>query len=148
MDLKVDLSLDKLGELQPDGAWVNYPLGVIDQFAKKGTKVEGMDLLYSGNIPNDAGLSSSAPIELVTSVLIHDLLGVKLAMMDMVKLSQDAENQFVGGNCGIMDQFAVGMGKENHALALKCDTTKLGAVPMRLHGHKIVISNTNKWRGL
>jgi len=148
MDLKVDLSLDKLGELQPDGAWVNYPLGVIDQFAKKGTKVEGMDLLYSGNIPNGAGLSSSASIELVTSVLINDLFGGKLAMMDMVKLSQDAENQFVGVNCGIMDQFAVGMGKENHALALKCDTLKWEAVPLKLDGYKIVISNTNKRRGL
>ncbi|HHU58885.1 MAG TPA: galactokinase [Bacteroidales bacterium] len=148
MDLKVDLSLDKLGELQPDGAWVNYPLGVIDQFAKKGTKVEGMDLLYSGNIPNGAGLSSSASIELVTSVLINDLFGGNLAMMDMVKLSQDAENQFVGVNCGIMDQFAVGMGKENHALALKCDTLKWEAVPLKLDGYKIVISNTNKRRGL
>lgn len=148
MDLKVDLSLDKLGELQPDGAWVNYPLGVIDQFAKKGTKVEGMDLLYSGNIPNGAGLSSSASIELVTSVLINDLFGGKLAMMDMVKLSQDAENQFVGVNCGIMDQFAVGMGKENHVLALKCDTLKWEAVPLKLDGYKIVISNTNKRRGL
>lgn len=148
MDLKVDLSLDKLGDLQPDGAWVNYPLGVIDQFAKKGTKVEGMDLLYSGNIPNGAGLSSSASIELVTSVLINDLFGGKLAMMDMVKLSQDAENQFVGVNCGIMDQFAVGMGKENHALALKCDTLKWEAVPLKLDGYKIVISNTNKRRGL
>lgn len=148
MDLKVDLSLDKLGELQPDGAWVNYPLGVIDQFAKKGTKVEGMDLLYSGNIPNGAGLSSSASIELVTSVLINDLFGGKLAMMDMVKLSQDAENQFVGVNCGIMDQFAVGMGKENHALALKCDTLKWEAIPLKLDGYKIVISNTNKRRGL
>ena len=148
MDLKVDLSLDKLGELQPDGAWVNYPLGVIDQFAKKGTKVEGMDLLYSGNIPNGAGLSSSASIELVTSVLINDLFGGKLAMMDMVKLSQDAENQFVGVNCGIMDQFAVGMGKENHALALKCDTLKWEAVPLKLDGYKIVISNTNKRREL
>ncbi|WP_088655020.1 galactokinase [Geofilum rhodophaeum] len=148
MDLKVELTLDKLGELQPDGAWVNYPLGVIDQFAKKGTKVEGMDLLYSGNIPNGAGLSSSASIELVTSVLINDLFGGKLAMMDMVKLSQDAENQFVGVNCGIMDQFAVGMGKENHALALKCDTLKWEAVPLKLDGYKIVISNTNKRRGL
>ncbi|GAO31401.1 galactokinase [Geofilum rubicundum] len=148
LDLSIAIALSDLSIKQPDGAWVNYPLGVVEQFAKKGIEISGLDLLYSGNIPNGAGLSSSASIELVTSVMINDLYEGKLAMMEMVQLSQNAENQFVGVNCGIMDQFAVGMGKANHALALKCDTLKFEEVPLKLDGYKIVISNTNKRRGL
>jgi galactokinase len=148
LSLKSDIPLSLLSKKQPGDAWVNYPLGVMDQFAKLNIPMKGVDLLYSGNIPNGAGLSSSASIELVTSVMINDLFNGGLDMMDLVRLSQMAENQFVGVNCGIMDQFAVGMGKANHALALKCDTLKFTEVPLRLKGYKIVISNTNKRRGL
>lgn len=148
LDLKSEITLNDLSKKQPGDAWVNYPLGVINQFEKLNIQIKGLDLLYSGNIPNGAGLSSSASIELVTSVMINDLFGGGLEMMDMVKLSQRAENQFVGVNCGIMDQFAVGMGKANHALALKCDTLNYDEVPLSLNGYKIVISNTNKRRGL
>ncbi len=145
---RFDVHLSKISVKQAGGAWVNYPLGVIDQFLKLNLSINGMDLLYSGNIPNGAGLSSSASIELVTSVMINSMFEGKLKMMEMVKLSQRAENNFVGVNCGIMDQFAVGMGKANHALALKCDTMEFNEVPLNLKGYKIVISNTNKRRGL
>jgi galactokinase len=148
LDLKIGIPLTDLSKKQEGDAWVNYPLGVIEQFSKAGIHISGLDLLYSGNIPNGAGLSSSASIELVTSVMINDLFNGGLEMMEMVKLSQRAENQFVGVNCGIMDQFAVGMGKANHALALKCDTLKFDEVPLSLDGYKIVVSNTNKRRGL
>lgn len=149
MERKETVALENLSQPLPGDAWMNYPLGVMDQFSKKGIAVkEGLDLFYSGNIPNGAGLSSSASIELVTAVMLNDLFGGNLPMMEMVKLSQNAENQFVGVNCGIMDQFAVGMGKKDHALALKCDTLEWNAVPLKLDGYKIVISNTNKRRGL
>jgi galactokinase len=128
--------------------WVNYPLGVMNQLTAKGIEFQGMELLYSGNIPNGAGLSSSASIEMVTAVAMNDMYGSSLEMMDMVKLSQKAENEFVGVNCGIMDQFASGMGEKDHALALKCDTLEFEAVPIVLEGYKIVIANTNKRRGL
>ncbi|WP_016775665.1 galactokinase [Anaerophaga thermohalophila] len=148
LDRREDVTTDKISQPLEGDAWMNYPLGVMDQFKKKGINVEGLDLLYSGNIPNGAGLSSSASIELVTAVMINDLFGGNLPMMEMVKMSQDAENQFVGVNCGIMDQFAVGMGKKDHALALKCDTLEWSAVPLKLDGYKIIISNSNKRRGL
>ncbi|WP_010419826.1 galactokinase [Anaerophaga thermohalophila] len=148
LDRREDVAPDKIGQPLEGDAWMNYPLGVMDQFKKKGINVEGLDLFYSGNIPNGAGLSSSASIELVTAVMVNDLFGGNLPMMEMVKMSQDAENQFVGVNCGIMDQFAVGMGKKDHALALKCDTLEWHAVPLKLDGYKIIISNTNKRRGL
>jgi galactokinase len=150
IELRKDVPLDELSTpiKGDDDIWMNYPMGVMDQFKKKGIETRGLDLLYSGNIPNGAGLSSSASIELVTSVMVNDLFNGNQPMMEMVKLSQNAENQFVGVNCGIMDQFAVGMGKENHALALKCDTLEWTAVPLKLDGYKIIISNTNKRRGL
>ncbi|MFW5657989.1 MAG: galactokinase [Bacteroidota bacterium] len=128
--------------------WVNYPLGVIDQYLKEGKSLTGFDFLYSGDIPNGAGLSSSASIEMVTAYTIRTIMGFEEDMISLVKLSQRAENQFVGVNCGIMDQFSVGMGKENKAIFLNCDTLEYELVPIVLKNHKIVISNTNKRRGL
>jgi galactokinase len=128
--------------------WVNYPLGVIAQFAKKGFTVKGLELLYSGNIPNGAGLSSSASIELVTAVMINNIFNCGIDMVELVKIGQKAENEFVGMNCGIMDQFAVGMGKANKAIFLNCDTLAYDLVPLELGNYKLVIANTNKQRKL
>lgn len=128
--------------------WINYPLGVIDQFIKEGLSIEGMDFLYSGDIPNGAGLSSSASIEVVTAKAINDMYNIGMSLTDIALLGQRAENQFVGVNCGIMDQFAVANGKENHAIFLNCDTLDYEQVPVKLEGYKLIISNTNKRRGL
>lgn len=128
--------------------WVNYPLGVYDQFAKRKIKLQGADLLYYGNIPNGAGLSSSASVEVATAVMINDHTRANLPMMELVKLSQQAENQFVGVNCGIMDQFAVGFGKKDHALFLDISTMKYELVPLELADYCIIVANTNKRRGL
>lgn len=130
--------------------WANYPKGVLDELIKAWGQAPftGADVLYYGNIPNGAGLSSSASIELVTGVALSKLAGLELEMLNLVKLGQNAENHFVGVNCGIMDQFAVGMGKEGHAIALKCDTLAYDYVPVKIDGYKIVITNTNKRRGL
>jgi galactokinase len=128
--------------------WVNYPLGVISELTIAGARISGMEMLFSGNIPNKSGLSSSASIELVTAVAIDDLLGLGMNRIDLVKIGRAAENRFVGVNCGIMDQFAVGMGKKDHAIFLKCDTLDYELVPIHLDGVKVVIANTNKSRGL
>jgi galactokinase len=128
--------------------WVNYPLGVINQLAKKGCKLGGIEMLYAGNIPNGAGLSSSASIEVVTAYALNEVFKCGIDKIELVKLSQKAENEFVGVNCGIMDQFAVGMGKAEHAIELQCDTLKYELVPVKLGDYKLIISNTNKRRGL
>jgi galactokinase len=128
--------------------WVNYPLGVLNQMINKGFSPEGIDMLFHGDIPNGAGLSSSASIELVTAKAINDLFGLDLDMLQMVKLSQKAENDFVGVNCGIMDQFAVGFGKQDKAIFLNCDTLEHELIPVELKKYKIVIANTNVRRGL
>jgi len=129
-------------------SWINYPVGVLNEFRKIALEIEGVDLLYSGDIPNGAGLSSSASIEMVTAFSMNDLFQFGLDRMTLATLSQKAENLFVGVNCGIMDQFASGMGLKDHALFLNCDTLEHEMVPLRLEGMKIVIANTNKRRGL
>lgn len=129
-------------------AWINYPLGVMNELRKQAMEIEGLEMLFSGDIPNGAGLSSSASIEMVTGTALNDLFGFKIKKMDLVKIGQNAENNFVGVNCGIMDQFAIGMGAENHALFLNCETLEFKRVPLILKGIKIVITNTNLRRGL
>jgi galactokinase len=128
--------------------WINYPMGVMDQFVKRGFKLKGMDMMFSGTIPNGAGLSSSASIEMVTAYALNDIMDNKLDMIDLAKLSQKAENVFVGVKCGIMDQFASGMGKKDHAVFINCKTLEYEMIPFNPGDYKIIISNTNKRRGL
>ncbi len=125
-----------------------YNERVMKEFADRGFNVWGYDLLYYGNIPNGAGLSSSASIEVVTAVMLNEMTNAGLDMIELVKISQKAENVYVGVNCGIMDQFAVGMGKKEHAIALDCASLKYDYVPLSMKGYKLVIANTNKKRGL
>ncbi|WP_347548714.1 galactokinase [Pseudalkalibacillus hwajinpoensis] len=128
--------------------WANYPKGVVSIFKQQGFSVSGFDVLYFGNIPNGAGLSSSASIELATSVLLNELNELNVDMVEMVKMNQRAENEFIGVNCGIMDQFAIGMGKENSAVLLDCNTLDYSYSPVELKDASLVIANTNKRRGL
>lgn len=137
------------GFVAREGQWTNYPMGVFDEFRKLNIKLEGFDMLFSGDIPNSAGLSSSASIEMVTAFALASILNVtSLGMIDLIKLSKRAENDFVGLNCGIMDMFAVGMGSADHAIFLNCLTLEYKQVPFILNGYKLVIANTNKRRGL
>ncbi len=146
-DFSIEIKLDKLQEKIGD-KWVNYPLGIFSELMKRGFNPSGMEMLFSGNIPNKSGLSSSASIELVTAVALNDLYHLGIDRIELVKIGQAAENNFVGVNCGIMDQFAVGMGKKDHAIFLNCDTLDYDLVPIKLEGYKLVIANTNKTRGL
>lgn len=136
-------------EIKPMGnEWINYPLGVVKEFHNRKLPVPGMELLYAGDIPNGAGLSSSASIEVVTAYAINELMQLGLTNFDIVKIAQLAENEFVGMQCGIMDQFAVTMGKKDQAVFLNCDTLDYDLVPLQLDDYKIVITNTNKKRKL
>lgn len=128
--------------------WVNYPLGVIHEIEKKGISIPGMDMLFAGDIPNGAGLSSSASIELVTAFALNVLTGSSLHRTELALLSQKAENSFVGMNCGIMDQFAVAMAQKEHALFLNCGTLEHESIPLTLGDYRLVICNTNERRGL
>ncbi|GAB6170224.1 galactokinase [Clostridium carnis] len=129
--------------------WVNYPKGVIDVMKKHGHDInKGFDAVIYGNIPNGAGLSSSASLELLIAVMMNTLFNFKIDRVTLVKYSQEAENKFVGVNCGIMDQFAIGMGKDDKAILLDCNTLEYTYCPVELKEEVLVIANTNKRRGL
>lgn len=128
--------------------WINYPLGVVNEFIRKDIKITGLEFLYYGDVPNGAGLSSSASIEMVTAVALNELFNADMTTLELVKMSQKAENGFVGMNCGIMDQFAVGFGRKDHAIFLNCDTLNYENVPVILNESSLIITNTNKRRGL
>ena len=141
-------SLDDLSYQKSDN-WANYPKGMIDAFNTHGYTVDsGFDVLYFGNIPNGAGLSSSASIELATGVLLETLFDLKIDRVEMVKLGQYVENSYIGVKSGIMDQFAIGMGKDKHAILLDCNTLEYEYAPVELGDYVIVIMNTNKRREL
>lgn len=139
----VTVSLDKLTE-RLENSWANYPLGVFAQFVKRGCPIdEGFDILIWGDVPNGAGLSSSASLEVVTAYALNDQLGTSLTRTELAKIGQMAEHEFALVNCGIMDQFASAQGKKDHAIFLNCDTLEFELVPVKLEGIKVVISNTH-----
>lgn len=133
----------------PDHDWANYPKGMFQYLKDAGHEIsQGADILYYGNIPNGAGLSSSASIEMATGVLLASLFNLNIDRIELVKLGQKVENEYIGVNSGIMDQFAIGMGKENHAILLNCDTLEYRYAPIKLEEHDVIIINTNKQRTL
>ena len=129
--------------------WANYPKGVIDVLRKHGYDVnQGFDMLVYGNIPNGAGLSSSASLELLMAVMMNDIHKFNIDRVELVKYCQEAENNFIGVNCGIMDQFSIGMGQDSSAILLDCNTLDYKYSTVDLKDEVIVIANTNKRRGL
>lgn len=129
--------------------WANYPKGVIDTLLKEGAVLEfGLDLMFFGNIPNGAGLSSSASIELATAVLVNHVYGLQRSMLALVKLSKATENHYIGVNCGIMDQFVIGMGKKEHALLLNTHDLSFEQVPLSLGENRLIVINSMVKRAL
>lgn len=144
----VESSLD---ELVYDKAadWTNYPKGVIWAFMNKGFKIPfGFDILLFGNIPNGSGLSSSASVEVGTGVLLKDMYDLDVSMIDIALIGQYSENNFNGVNCGIMDQFAIAMGKKDRAIFLNTVDLSYVYAPIELDNARIVIACSNKKRGL
>jgi galactokinase len=142
-DLPLQQSYQKNGD-----NWFNFPIGVIEHFTKNGHQLQGLDMLFYGDIPIGSGLSSSASIEVVTAYALNDLFNSGYTKLDLVKLAKSVENNFIGVNCGIMDQFAVAFGEKNKALMLNCDTLDYQAVDSNLGEYVLAIINTNKPRKL
>ena len=130
-------------------SWANYPKGMLRYLKEAGHAIpEGMDMVIFGNIPNGSGLSSSASLELLMGVVLDNLFDLNVDRLDLIKTGKRVENEFIGVNSGIMDQFAVGMGEENKAILLDCNTLEYEMVPVELGNHAIVIMNTKKRREL
>lgn len=139
----IETSLD---DLVPDekADWTNYPKGVMWTFEKRGYKLpQGVDIAIYGDIPNGSGLSSSASLEVLTGIVLKDMFGFdEITMPEIAQIGQYSENNFNGCNCGIMDQFAVAMGKKDHAIFLDTATLDYEYAPCVLDGAKIVITNS------
>lgn len=134
---------------EKEADWTNYPKGVMWAFQEKGYRVDcGMDLLLFGNIPNGSGLSSSASVEVLTGHILRDFYGFDVTNQDLALIGQYSENHFNGVNCGIMDQFAIAMGKKDSAIFLDTSDLTYEYAPVKLEGAKIIIGCTNKKRGL
>ncbi len=134
--------------------WGNYQAGIIAEMQKSGYEIVGCDMLYDDTTPHGGGLSSSAAIEVATALTFAVFsneaknIDTPVDMVEMAKISQMAEHNYVGVNCGIMDQFASAMGKENKIIFLNCKDLSYDLVPIKMDGYKIVVTNTNKKRGL
>lgn len=140
-----------LEDLRPgeDKDWTAYPKGVIWAFIQKGLNpLSGMDILLNGNIPNGSGLSSSASVEVLTGVILRDFFDFEVSNQELALIGQFSENQYNKVNCGIMDQFAVAMGKANHAIFLDTADLSYEYAPIFLENAKIIIACSNKKRGL
>lgn len=145
----IETSLDDL-VYQDSAGWTNYPKGIVWTFQEKGYPIDkGFDMLMYGNIPNGSGLSSSASVELLMGIILKDMFGYEdLTMINLALMGQYGENNFNGMNCGIMDQFAIAMGKKDHAIFLDTQNLQYEYAPIHMEGCKIVIAASNKKRKL
>ena len=144
----IEVPLENL-RFEKEHNWTNYPKGVLHFLQKAGHVIDkGMDVYVFGNIPNGSGLSSSASLELLTGIIAERLFDLKLERLDLVKIGKQTENEFIGVNSGIMDQFAIGMGADQRAIYLDTNTLEYDLVPLDLKDNVVVIMNTNKRREL
>jgi galactokinase len=142
-DLHLQSSYSKTGK-----EWFNYPLGAIHMLLQNDHAISGLDMLFYGNLPIGAGLSSSASIEVLTTFAVKELFELNISKIDIALLGKKVENEFIGVNSGIMDQFAVAMGEKNKAILLNCDTLEYEYLPFEIGSYVLAIINSNKQRTL
>lgn len=140
-DAYVEFNLHKV--TKSSNSWENYLLGVIDEIQKLGKKLQGFDCIMKSELPIGAGISSSAALECGFAGGLNSLFNLDLVEMEIVKLSQRAENNFVGSNCGIMDQFASVMSKKDHFIKLDCESLEASFIPAKIQHCKLLLLNTN-----
>lgn len=143
-DLKeqFEFTLDEV-EAIPKGNWRNYILGVVGELQKKGIEVPPFNVVFGGDVPNGAGLSSSAALENSIAFGLNELFGLGLTKHEMILVSQKAEHNYVGVRCGIMDQFASMFGEENQALLLDCRTQTATSYPIDFKDYELMLINSN-----
>ena len=142
LDSKVDFNLDKLKPLK-EGRWENYVFGVVHEIQNKNKLIGNFNLVFKGNIPSGAGMSSSAALENSIVFGLNELFDLELSKHDMILISQKAEHNFVGVKCGIMDQYASMFGLKNHALLLDCRTIESQPYEIDFKDYQLMLINTN-----
>jgi len=144
---KIKFSLDSLTPLKKD-TWGNYLMGVVDEIQKAGYPLQGANLIFTSNIPQRAGLSSSAALEVVTALTMARLNSLEIKPLEMAHLCRRAENNFVGVACGIMDQYVSCLGQKNYALFIDCRSNDYELIPLKDRNYQVVICNSKVQRGL
>lgn len=135
-----EFSIDKIEKSEKN--WPNYLMGIVDQLNKNGYKINGFNCVFGGDIPIGAGLSSSAAIEAGLAYALNYIFDLKIDKLDLVKLSQKSENEFVGVKCGIMDQYINIFGEENKVLKIDCRSLEYEYIPFEFKNISIVLFNT------
>lgn len=151
LNLSPGLTLDKkdLNAYNEENKWANYVMGMVKFIKEEGYNIGGFDLIVYGNIPNGSGLSSSASLELLVGQVVNSLYNdKKIPVLDLIKIGKRTENEFIGVQTGIMDQFIIGVGKKDNAVLIDTNSLEYEYFPFVLEGYKIVILNTNKRREL
>jgi len=143
----VTISTNNL-DFDPVHKWANNPKGVVKLLKGMGHQIGGFDLYIWGNLPNNAGLSSSASINVLVTLALNTVFELGLGPIEIALHAQRVENEYMGVNCGIMDQFASAMGRKDHAILLNCGNLDYKYVPLELGEYKLVLANTNKRRTL
>ncbi len=144
IDLQEKIEVASKQPLQPfDKGWANYVFGVVDQLQKAGQEIGAFRAVFGGNIPIGSGLSSSAALENSTCYGLNELFQLGMSKMDMIKLSQKAEHEFVGVKCGIMDQFTSMMGETDRVIRLDCRSLEYETFPFELDDYELVLFNSN-----
>jgi galactokinase len=129
-------------DIRPTNSWADYLLGVLDQLQLADWPLRGINCVFGGTIPIGAGLSSSAALENGIGYALNELLTLNLDRIDLVRLSQQAENEFVGAKVGIMDMFASMMGRANHVIKLDCRSLNYAYAPFQMEGIRIVLCDS------
>ncbi|MFW6265089.1 MAG: galactokinase [Bacillota bacterium] len=135
-------------EYEEENMWANYIKGVVDELLKEGFDLKGFNLVFTGDVPQGSGLSSSAALEVVTAFALAELQQLSIKGVEMALLCQRAENNFVGVNCGIMDQYISRLGKKDYTLMIDCRSNEYELIPFKSNEYKIVICNSKVSRGL
>lgn len=149
LDFQDEVSFDlKHIVYDPAHPWANYAKGVVQVFQQKSCTLSGFVAAIQGNIPIGAGMSSSAAIEVAVATFLEEAFGLKLDPKEVALWCVEAENSFVGVNCGIMDQFASKLGKKDYALFIDCRDHSYKYVPFRLDGYKVVLVDSRLGRDL
>ena len=144
---EVKFSLDSLSPSKKD-TWANYLMGVMDEIQKAGYPLQGANLIFISNIPKGAGLSSSAALEVVTALTMAKLNLLEIKPVEMARLCQRAENNFVGVACGIMDQYVSCLGQKNYTLFIDCRSNDYELIPFKDPNYQVLICNSKIQRGL
>jgi galactokinase len=148
-DTRISIALSGIAGQTVDGSWADYVKGsLVEVTARSASPTQGLDIYVAGDLPRNAGLSSSASFTVGILFLLNELWELGLESIDIVLAAKSVENNFIGLQCGVMDQYVVANGKVNNAVCLHCQNLESTLVPFEIHGYEIVVMDSRVPRKL